>query len=415
MVVTIEPSIAQGRMTAPPSKSMAHRMLICAALAEGTSVIRNVDCSQDILATIDCLRALGADITWEDGTVHVQGMRIAHVRDAQIMNAQEIVILPCRESGSTLRFLLPLCLMDGVPHVLTGSERLLQRPLAVYETICREQGIVFVKEKNRLQVAGTLAAGEYEIPGNVSSQFISGLLFALPLLEEDSRIHLAGTVESRPYIDMTMQALPMFGVRTEWTGTHTIEVPGRQAFLAQDVCVEGDYSSACFFDALHLLGGDVTVEGLAKESAQGDRIYRQYLDQVDAGYAELDLADCPDLAPILMVLAALKHGAKFTGTARLKFKESDRGAAMQEELEKAGVKVELADNEIRVAAGVKAPAEPLQGHGDHRIVMALAVLLSKVGGSIRGAEAVAKSLPDFWERLAGLGIRVRLENEAKGK
>ena len=126
MVVTIEPSIAQGRMTAPPSKSMAHRLLICAALAEGTSVIRNVDCSQDILATIDCLRALGADITWEDGTAHVQGMRIAHVRDAQIMNAQEIVILPCRESGSTLRFLLPLCLMDGVPHVLTGSERLLQ-------------------------------------------------------------------------------------------------------------------------------------------------------------------------------------------------------------------------------------------------------------------------------------------------
>lgn len=402
MIATIQPSAAHGRMTAPPSKSMAHRMLICAALAEGTSVIRNIELSQDILATIDCLKALGAEISCEDGRALVRGTAITEADRA---------VLPCRESGSTLRFLIPLCLLSGIPYTLTGKGRLFERPLKVYEKICKEQGLLWEKGENCLRIAGTLTAGEYEIPGNVSSQFISGLLFALPLLEGDSRICLIRPVVSRPYIDMTMQALRTFSVQTAWEGDDTIVIPGGQKYHSQDVCVEGDYSNAVFFDALNLLGGDVVLEGLSEDSLQGDRIYRQYFDRIESGYAEIDLTDCPDLGPILMVLAAMRHGARFTGTARLKLKESDRGAAMKEELERVGARVELASNESRVAAGVKAPEVMLQGHGDHRIVMALAVLLTKVGGSIRGAEAVRKSLPDFWDRLAGLGVKVSLHTE----
>ena len=412
MIATIQPSAAHGRMTAPPSKSMAHL-------------------SQDILATIDCLKALGAEISCEDGRALVRGMamrRDAPEKAAERMSttgtsaagtpeAFEPAILPCRESGSTLRFLIPLCLLNDLPYTLTGSRRLFERPLKV----CKEQGLFWKKEGNRLETAGILAAGEYEIPGNVSSQFISGLLFALPLLEKDSRIRLIRPVVSRPYIDMTVQALRIFGVQTlrifgvqtAWEGDDTIVIPGGQKYHPQDVCVEGDYSNAVFFDALNLLGGDVVLEGLSEDSLQGDRIYRQYFDRIGRGFADIDLTDCPDLGPILMVLAAMRHGARFTGTARLKLKESDRGAAMKEELEKAGARVELADNEIRVQAGVKAPEQILQGHGDHRVVMALAVLLTGVGGSIRGAEAVGKSLPDFWERMAGIGVKVSLQAELK--
>lgn len=455
MIATIQPSTAHGRMTAPPSKSMAHRLLICAALAEGTSVIRNIELSQDILATIDCLKALGAEISWEDGKALVRGTAIRNadtekpvegkqavekpvegkpavgvpdeekpgagapdeekpavgVPDEGKRDMREPAVLPCRESGSTLRFMIPLCLMNGLPYTLTGSGRLFERPLTVYEKICKEQGLLWEKEENRLETAGILATGEYEIPGNMSSQFISGLLFALPLLESHSRIRITGRVVSRPYIDMTMQALRIFGVETAWEGDDTIVIPGGQAFHPQDVRVEGDFSNAVFLDALNLIGGDVVLEGLDEDSIQGDRIYRQYLDRIDRGCADIDLTDCPDLGPVLMVLAAMRHGARFTGTARLKFKESDRGAVMKEELEKAGAKVELMENEIRVAAGVKGPEDILQGHGDHRIVMALAVLLTKTGGSILGAEAVRKSLPDFWERLAGLGVKISLRAE----
>ena len=217
MIATIQPSAAHGRMTAPPSKSMAHRLLICAALAEGTSVIRNIELSQDILATIDCLKALGADISCEDGKALVRGTKIRETDHAiPSCRGADQTVLSCRESGSTLRFMFPLCLLNGLPYVLTGSGRLFERPLKVYEMICKEQGLFWKKEGNRLETAGILAAGEYEIPGNVSSQFISGLLFALPLLEKDSRIRLIRPVVSRPYIDMTVQALRIFGVQTAW-------------------------------------------------------------------------------------------------------------------------------------------------------------------------------------------------------
>lgn len=417
MKVSITPSKARGRIEAPPSKSMAHRMLICAGCAEGTSVIRNIDFSEDILATIDCLRALGAKITCGDRSVTVRGTdirkgggimdgrRAGSVPEACETSGEEMpAALACRESGSTLRFMIPLCLLRGREYELSGSAALFARPLSVYEKICREQGLIFNKDENRLEVSGVLSPGNYEILGNVSSQFISGLLFVLPLLRNDSRIRLIPPVGSRPYIRMTVQAMEYFGVKAVWEDDCTIAVRGGQKYCARDVSVEGDYSNAAFFDALNVIGGDVSVEGLEERSLQGDRVYREYFDRIAEGYAEIDLTDCPDLGPVLMVLAALRHGAKFTGTARLRLKESDRGAAMKEELGKCGAAVEVRENEILVAAGASAPGETLWGHGDHRVVMALAVLLTRVGGAIDGAEAVAKSFPDFWERMEELMV-----------
>ena len=396
MTVTIEPSTAHGRMEAPPSKSMAHRMLICAGCAEGTSVISNVDFSEDILATLDCLRALGAEISCSGSTVTVRGTDMREVNRS--------AVLDCRECGSTLRFLIPLCLTGGQTHLLKGRGKLFKRPLSVYGKICSEQGLGLIRRENELEVSGRLKSGEYEVPGAVSSQFISGLLFALPLLPGDSLIRLIPPVESRPYIEMTIRAQKLFGVSVRWEDDYTIRIEGGQAYRPQNVRVEGDYSNAAFFEALNLVGGEVLVEGLDADSLQGDRVYRQYFDRIKEGYATIDLADCPDLGPVLMAAAALRHGAHFKNTRRLRHKESDRGLAMQLELGKMGAPVEISENEIRVGTGVSRPQLPLEGHGDHRIVMALAVMLTVTGGSITGADAVKKSLPDFWQRLRALGI-----------
>lgn len=401
MRVTIEPSKARGRMEAPPSKSMAHRMLICAGCAEGTSRIENIDLSEDVLATMDCLKALGAGITYEDRCVTVRGTDICGIHVPALLN--------CRECGSTLRFMIPLCLMSGQKTELTGSVKLFERPLGVYEKICREQGILFERERNHLVVEGKLRSGEYELPGNVSSQFISGLLFVLPLLGGDSRIRLTGSVESRPYIDMTMQAMEIFGVKARWEDESAILIRGGQSYCPRSTKVEGDFSNAAFFEALNLIGGDVEVTSLYDGSLQGDKVYRQYFDRIREGYAQIDLSDCPDLGPVLMAAAAMCGGAKFTGTARLRLKESDRGLAMQEELGKLGAAVKVLNNAILVEPGELRADTVLDGHNDHRIVMALAVILSAVGGSITGAEAVRKSLPDFWERFKQLGIGVRYD------
>lgn len=397
MIVKIAPSTAQGRMEAPPSKSIAHRMLICAGCAEGTSTIKNVDLSRDIAATLDCLRALGAEAVYENRCVTIRGVNPLTLADSPRLD--------CAECGSTLRFMIPLCLMSGQLCGLTGSGRLFSRPLSIYEEICREQGLYFEKKENNLFVRGRLSAGDYTIPGNISSQFISGLLFALPLLERDSRIRLLPPVESRSYIDMTIRTLESFGVRASWLDACTLGISGGQRYCARkDLRVEGDYSNAAFFDAFNLLGGEVQLYGLDENSLQGDRVYRRYFEQLRAGFAEIDLSDCPDLGPVLMALAALYHGAGFTGTARLRIKESDRGAAMQQELGKLKVRVERSENEIRIFPGVSSPQDLLDGHNDHRIVMALSLLLTKTGGAIRGAQAVAKSLPDYFDRLKELGI-----------
>ena len=395
MTVTICPSTPHGAVAAPPSKSMAHRLLICAGQAIGEKTVHGVAPSEDILATMDCLRALGVSCALRDGDVTVTGYT-PHC-------GAEGATLPCRESGSTLRFFLPMCLF-GPPITLTGSERLLARPLDVYADICRRQGIAFEKSAAALRVQGKLAPGEFRLPGDVSSQFVSGLLFALPTLDGDSVIRLRPPVESRSYIDMTMAALGAFGVETRWLDRETIAVPGRQCYeFRSDVTVEGDWSNAAFFLALGL---DVT--GLDPESLQGDRVCAAHFAALRRGPAAIDIADCPDLGPVLFAFAAAHRGGVFTGTRRLRMKESDRGAAMAEELRKFGATVDVEENRVTVSGGIKAPTETLSGHNDHRVVMALAVLCTLTGGTIAGAEAVKKSFPDFFEQLKNCGIEMEI-------
>ena len=394
---------------------MAHRLLICAGLSAGTSVISNVDLSEDILATLDCLRALGAKVTCKDSRVIISGIDPAELSHP--------ASLPCRECGSTLRFMIPVCLLSGQEIRLTGSRTLFTRPLDIYQDICREQMLYFEKNENSLAVAGKLSAGQYVLPGNVSSQFVTGLLLALPLLEGDSTIRLLPPIESRPYIDMTLHALSLFGIkaRTVPGVPFLIHVPGGQRYMPRDLKVEGDYSNAAFFEALNLLGGDVQVEGLDENSLQGDKIFRDCFARLREGFADVDLSDCPDLGPVLMAVAAALHGGRFTGTKRLKYKESDRGAAMKQELGRMNVRVDLSENEILVHPGIRRPQEILDGHNDHRIVMALAVLLAGrnllLAGPIKqdpkairpALEAVTKSLPDFFNIMSGLGIKISFE------
>lgn len=392
-IAIISPSSPIGSVTAPPSKSMAHRILICAGLAKGESRIANVAPSEDVLATLDCLNALGAVVSLDGRNVTVRGTDIFSVSDD--------TVLRCRECGSTLRFLIPLCLLSGQNVVLKGSETLLRRPLSVYETLCVEQGLLFSRGSNALRLCGPLQSGRYAMDGGVSSQFVSGLLFALPLLAKDSTLRLLPPVESRPYIDMTLSAMGRFGVMADWRDEQTLFIPGGQRYHPQNVTAEGDWSNAAFFLAM-----GIPVEGLDPDSLQGDRRCVSLMERLQKECSEVDLSDCPDLGPVLFAFAAAHHGGRFTGTRRLRDKESDRIAAMAAELNKFGIALSAEENTVTVGAGLRRPAETLDGHGDHRIVMALATLCVRTGGTIRGAEAVKKSFPDFFDRLRALQIEV---------
>ena len=399
MNVRIRPGKAVGTVAAPPSKSMAHRLLICAGFARGTSRISGLDYNEDILATIDCLQALGASCRVQGDTVTVVG--------ADPRQAAPAGPLGCRESGSTLRFFVPPALMCGRQVSFTGTEKLLSRPLGVYRQLCEEKGFAYIHDGKSLQVQGHLTGGVYRVPGDVSSQFISGLLFALPLAAGDSYIQITTPLESKSYIDLTLQAQAAFGVRAVWQDERTLFVPGGQHYRSRDMAVEGDYSGAAFYGAMNALGSEVTVLGLSETSLQGDKVYARHMESLVDGVPEIDLSDCPDLGPVLLAVAAAKNGALFTGTRRLKIKESDRAAAMARELAAFGTKVLVEDNSVTVTpVAFHAPDRVLQGHNDHRIVMSLAVLLMLTGGEIQGAQAVRKSFPDFFEKLKQLGVEV---------
>ena len=405
MKVTFKPAKLYGTVLAPPSKSMAHRMLICGGLAhKGTSVIQGISRSEDVTATLNCLKTLGAEYEKEGDTVTIKGI--------DIRRSTPTKPLACNESGSTLRFFLPLCLLSGNEATLKGTEKLLSRPLSVYENICKEQQISYIKNEDSVSVKGVISAGDYKIPGNISSQFISGLLFALPLCEKDSTIDIIPPIESRSYLDLTIEALAEFGVVIEWQDERTLFIKGNQTYQPKNTSVEGDYSNAAFFDALRLFGHEVSVTGLSETSRQGDKAYLKCFELLSKGTPTIHIGDCPDLGPILMAIAAAKNGAVFPGTKRLKIKESDRGAAMASELAKFGVSVTVHEDSIVVyPLSFHAPTETLYGHNDHRIVMALATLLSMTGGTIDGAEAVKKSLPEYFERMKELGADLTSQGE----
>ncbi len=399
MIVKIQKSIANGTIIAPPSKSMAHRMLICASLAEGKSIVHGISNCVDVSATLDCAKSLGisAEVNGQDVTVFGKN----------IINRAPVGELYCHESGSTLRFLIPVALLTGKTVMFRGAKSLMQRPMDVYAKLCKERGFDFIADGETITVKGPLTSGEYSVVGNVSSQFISGLLFALPILSGDSRIKITPPIESRSYIEMTREAQKLFGIKTYWEDEHTLYIPGGQKYQSAEVTVEGDYSGAAFPDALNLFGSNVTVEGLNPDTIQGDAVYKKYFDMLSQGVPTIHIGNCPDLGPILFAVAAAKNGGVFSGTKRLKIKESDRAQAMAAELKKFGTSVTVCEDKVVVyPAAFHAPTEPLNSHNDHRIAMSLAVLLTMTGGEIHGAEAVSKSYPAFFEHLTSLGVEV---------
>lgn len=404
MNLIIRPSQAIGSVTAPPSKSMAHRQLIAAALGQEARAVENLEWSEDILATLDCLRALGASIERSDSAVTIGGLDPFAVEDG--------TVLPCRESGSTLRFLLPLALLSGRSVTFRGSERLLQRPLEPYERICAAQRLHYDRQRDSLTIRGPLRADAFELAGDISSQFVTGLLFALPFLPEPSRITLLPPVESGSYINMTLAVLRNYGIRVVSVGGDRFHIPANQKYRPHPVKVEGDWSNAAFLQAFNFLGGKVRIRGLDSLSPQGDKVFAALIQKLRQKKAVLNVSDCPDLAPILMALAAAGRGAVLEGTGRLRFKESDRGVVMAAELAKMGIQAVADEDRIWVEDGtLRTPTEPLDSHNDHRIAMALTVLLSLVGGELQNAEAVAKSWPNFYDVLQGLGIVIeRIED-----
>lgn len=400
MDVVIEKSKAVGSLCAPPSKSMAHRLLICAALSNGISTVSNLAFSEDIKATISCLEDLGADIKIENDKATVKGIDFKNIKSDALF---------CNESGSTLRFLIPICALFDKKICLGGTDRLLERSFSVYEDLFKNQGLLFEKDKNSIKLQGKLHSGDYTVPGNVSSQFISGLLFALPLLEGDSVIKITGNIESNSYISLTIKALSQFGIKIDRVDEHTLRIKGNQNFDSQNVRVEGDYSNAAFLDAFNLIGGNVHVNDLDKNSVQGDKIYKSIYSQLEGESVTVDISDCPDLGPVLMALGAAKKGITLTGTHRLKIKESDRGAAMAQELSKFGIQVINYENSIIVKKGkLQTPNSKLSSHNDHRIVMSLAILCSMVGGEISEAQAINKSFPNFFDEIQNLGIKIKV-------
>ena len=420
MLVTISPPARiGGTVSAPPSKSMAHRAVLCSALAKGTSHIENLEFSKDISATLAAAGQLCARVESGPADVLVEGL--GHFRPV-------FGPVDCCESGSTLRFLIPLASLTGQSITFVGRGRLMERPQSVYETLYREQNLHFEQANGQLTVAGSLRSGEYTLAGNVSSQFISGLLFALPLLAGDSTLHLIPPVESRSYIEMTRAAQAAFGVTSHWLDDTTLCIPGGQQYHPRDYIVEGDYSQAAFLAVLGAVKGGITLTGLAAETLQGDAAILDILrrcgakfTQTEAGLVfeqaplhgvDIDLADCPDLGPVLMVLGLLCEGTTVIRNAeRLRIKESDRIAAMEAELRACGGVLSSEGGTITVQGckpRLHAPETPLSGHNDHRVVMSLTVLAlaADIPLAINEAEAVQKSWPHFFDALKPLGVEV---------
>lgn len=399
MKVKILPSKTSGEVSAPPSKSFAHRYLIGSVLSRGKCVIKNIADSDDISATLSCIEQLGGSVT-KDGNI----VTVIPTNEKQIENA----VFDCKESGSTLRFFIPVVLATGAKNcTFLGSERLLARGIKEYEKLFENSDVKIKSDEKSIEVNGTLSAGNYEISGEVSSQYTTGMLFALSVLDGKSTLKITGNAESRAYVDMTIKVLKDFGADITEPEKNFFEINGKGRLSPGEFTVEGDWSNAAFLIALSRLVGTISVSGLNENSVQGDRFCTAAFDALDGENAEIDLKDCPDLAPILFSYAAYKNGGKFINTRRLRVKESDRANVMAEELKKFGANVKVYENSVEIEkTQLKPPIVPLCGHNDHRIVMALSVLAAVFGAEIDGAEAVNKSYPDFFRVIKKAGVNV---------
>ena len=423
MKAIISPFRPSGTITIPPSKSMSHRAIICAALASGTSIIRNIAWSDDILVTMEGMRKLGAHIEKHDDYAVITGIRnFRDIRDTEIF---------CNESGSTLRFFIPIFSLCEQPITFRGQGRLLQRPQSVYEEIFHHQNLSFQQDQDHITINGSLQAGEYTVRGDISSQFISGLLFTLPLLNKKSIIHITEPFESRSYIQLTIDMLKRFQIATAWLDENTITIEGNQSYHACDYTIEGDFSQFAFFGVLAAINHDLRIEGMDSTSKQGDKAILSILEKSgiviqseERGYQihhgtihpiTIDLKDCPDLGPILTVLGMYAEGTiQIINAGRLRIKESDRIEAMESELRKCGVDIRSTQDTITITGKERySGGRQFDGHNDHRIVMSLAVAASRMDKpcTIHGAQAIRKSYPAFFEDLQKIGGKVVISND----
>ena len=417
MQVTLRPAPIHGFLAAPPSKSMASRAILCSALSGGECRIDHLDLSNDILVLLAAARQLGCLLDLEPDAVTISA-------PAQL--GCPVHAIHCGESATALRFLIPILALGGQRVRFIGKERLLQRPMQIYADLLPQHGCTFTQTVDGITISGKLTGGDFTLPGNVSSQFISGLLFALPLLSCASTIRVQPPFASRSYVELTRSMQALFGVVSFWQGENTLFIPGGQQYRPQDYVVEGDYGLSAYPALLGTVFGPVTIAGLRADSLQGDTALLRILQRCGGSFTahadrvrftqgnlhggEIDLADCPDLGPLCMVMAALASGTTvLRHTDRLRLKESDRIAAMQQELEKFGVNVAVFPDAVTITGGpIQAPEELLDSHHDHRIAMSLAALAlaAEVPVRIDNAEAVRKSWPTFWNDLSRLGACV---------
>lgn len=384
MDIRITPQKLRGAVTPPASKSMAHRAVLAMALAGGTGTLSNLSDSQDIQATKRCVAALKAP--------RPEG---------------ELPFLDCGESGSTLRFLIPIALAAAGGGVFTGHGRLMERPQQPYFDIFDEKGIFYGQTDGVLTVRGTLTPGVYRLPGNVSSQFVTGLLYALPLLPGDSTIEITTPLESGGYVDMTLDMLEKFGISVQNKNYAVFHISGNQVYQGRDITVEGDWSQAGFWYSANFLDNQVAIQGLNADSTQGDRVVASlYWKLAKPGDTDIDVSGCPDLLPPLAVMAAVRSGTtRFVNAARLRIKESDRLATTAALLNALGGHAEEGPDSLTVRGVPAFSGGTVDGANDHRIVMAAAIAATRSSApvTILGAEAVRKSYPSFWEDYKQLG------------
>ncbi len=381
MNITIKPQFLSGKITPPPSKSQAHRAVMAAALA-GNSTLGNLSASDDINATLACMEILK---NCKDG----------------------LPKLDCGESGSTLRFLIPVALAMCGGGIFTGRGRLMARPQKPYFDIFDQKGIEYSYEGDFLTVKGKLPSGRYELPGDVSSQFVTGLMYALPMVEGDSEIVVTTPLESVGYVDLTLEVIRSFGIEITQNG-QIYSIKGGQKFKSHSMDIESDYSQSAFFFAAKALGSDLEIEGLNPNSAQGDRCIIPYTEALCGdGLVELDVSQCPDLVPALAVIASLRDGkeTRLVNGARLRIKESDRLETTATELNKLGAKIEELPDSLTIHGVSGFNGGVVSGRNDHRIAMMLAVAATRACAevTIEGAECVNKSYPNFWEDYCSLG------------
>lgn len=406
--LTFYSTTLKGTVKVPPSKSLAHRAIICASLADGESEIKGIDFSNDIKATIGVMRAVGAEIEEKGDVLVVKGTKGVNV-DAEAF---------CNESGSTLRMCLPICaaLNKGFTH-FTGRGKLGSRPMTVFEELWKNAGLYYrddSKEKGSLDltVKGTLPSGRYRVRGDVSSQFISGLLFALPLADGDSVIELTTDLYSGGYIDLTLQSLASAGIKIDFDGKSVFEIKGNQTYSPVNGEVEGDWSQAAFFMVANAVGSDVKIEGLNPASSQGDKVVKDYLEKLkEDGDLVFDCENCPDIVPVFSVACALRKGkTRLTGLSRLKIKECDRLEAVYTQLSAIGADVKREGDDL-IFSGV----EEFEGNalvktfGDHRMAMTYAIAATKcrLPITVDDFSCISKSYPDFltdYKKLGGIAL-----------